>query len=123
MDKNQVKQLLNQPLDAEHIREGTYVSFITDFYTRNNSVMIWWVWGNALAFLALMIASAILFFLTSSTRYQIVCATLFLTGVQVIILTKIVYFLTVLRNRILRDMKRLELCVAESSETRKAERE
>ena len=123
MDKNQAKQLLSQPLDAEHIREGTYVSLITDFYTRNNSAMIWWVWGNALVFLALMIASAILFFLTSSTRYQIVWATLFLTSVQVIVLTKIVYFLTVLRNRTLRDMKRLELCVAQSSETRNAEQE
>jgi len=123
MDKNQMNQILNQPLDAERIREGTYVSLITDFYTRNNSSIIWWVWGNALVFLGLMTASAILFFLTSSTQFHILYATLFLTGVQVIILTKIVYFLSVLRNRTLRDMKRLELGMAEMNETRKAEQE
>ena len=118
--QNQMNQHLSQPLDAESIRQGTYVSFITDFYTRNNSAMIWWVWGNALVFLGLMIASAILFFLAGSTRYQILYATLFLTGVQVIVLTKIVYFLVVIRNRTLRDLKRLELCVAEGNEVRKA---
>ena len=123
MDKSQLNQLLNQPLDAEHIREGTYVSFITNFYTRNNRAMIWWVWGNALFFLGLMIASALLFFLTSSTQFHILYATLFLTGVQVIILTKIVYFLAVLRNRILRDVKRLELCMAEKNESRNAEQQ
>ena len=121
MDKNQMNQHLNQPLDAESIRQGTYVSFITDFYTRNNSAMIWWVWGNALAFFGLMVASAVLFFLASSTRYQILYATLFLTGAQVIVLTKIVYFLVVMRNRTLRDLKRLELCVAEANEVRKTE--
>ena len=120
MDKNQMNQILNQPLDAERIREGTYVSLITDFYTRNNSALIWWVWGNALVFLGLMIASAVLFFLSSSTQFHILYATLFLTGVQVVILTKIVYFLSVLRNRTLRDMKRLELGMAEMNETRKA---
>lgn len=123
MDKNQMNQILNQPLDAERIREGTYVSLITDFYTRNNSAVIWWVWGNALAFLALMIVSAVLFFLAGSTRYQILYATLFLTGMQVIVLTKIVYFLSVLRNRTLRDMKRLELSLAEMNETRRPERD
>lgn len=117
MNETQVNQFLNQPLDAEHIREGTYVSLITDFYTRNNGAMIWWVWGNALFFLGLMIASAILFFLTSSTRFHILYATLFLTGVQVIVLTKIVYFLAVLRNRTLRDLKRLELKMAEKNES------
>ena len=123
MDKSQLNQLLSQPLDAEHIREGTYVSLITDFYTRNNRTMIWWVWGNALFFLGLMIASALLFFLTSSTQFHILYVTLFLTGVQVIILTKIVYFLAVLRNRILRDVKRLELCMAERNERRNAEQQ
>jgi len=123
MDKNQMNQLLNQPLDAEHIREGTYVSFITDFYTRNNSTIIWWVWIHALFFLGLMIASAILFFRTSSTQFHILYAALFLTSVQVLILTKIVYFLSVLRNRTLRDMKRLELGMAEMSETLKAEQD
>jgi len=120
MNENQVNQFLNQPLDAEHIREGTYVSLITDFYTRNNGAMIWWVWGNALVFFILMVASAILFFLTSNTQFHILFATLFLASVQVIVLTKIVYFLAVLRNRTLRDLKRLELSMAETNERRNA---
>ena len=119
MDKSQMNQILNQPLDAEHIREGTYVSFFTDFYTRNNSTIMWWVWIHALFYIGLMIASAILFFQTSSTQFHILYAALFLTGVQVIVLTKIVYFLAVLRNRTLRDLKRLELGMAEMNETLK----
>lgn len=63
----------------------------------------------------------ILFLLTSSTQFHILFATLFLTGVQVIILTKIVYFLAVLRNRTLRDLKRLELSMAETNERRNTE--
>ena len=117
MDKKQMNQLLSQPLDAERIREGTYVSLITDFYTRNNSAVIWWVWGNALFFLGVMIVSAILFFLTSSTQFHVLYGVLFLTGVQVIVLTKMVYFLAVLRNRTIRDLKRLELGMAEMKES------
>ena len=120
MDKNQMNQILSQPLDAEHIREGTYLSFITDFYTRNNSAMIWWVWSTALFFVGLMIVSAILFFLTGSTQYHVLYAALFVTSVQVIVLTKVVYFLCVMRHRTMRDMKRLELGMAEMNETLKA---
>jgi len=120
MDKNQMNQILNQPLDAERIREGTYLSFITDFYTRNNSAMIWWVWSTALFFVALMVVSAVLFFLTSSTQYHILYAALFVASVQVIVLTKVVYFLCVMRHRTTRDLKRLELGMAEMHETLKA---
>jgi phosphatidylglycerophosphate synthase len=119
MDKNQMKQIIDQPLDPEHIREGTYFSMFSDFYTRNNRVVIFWVWGNALVFLTLLVVTAILFFLTNNTQYHILYAALFICSVQVIILTKIVYFLAVIRNRTLRDVKRLELCIAEMNETLK----
>jgi len=116
MDKKQMKQIIDQPLDPEHIREGTYFSFFSDFYTRNNRVVILWVWGNALFFLALLVVSAILFFQTNNTQYHILYAALFICSVQVLILTKIVYYLAVIRNRTLRDIKRLELCMAEMNE-------
>jgi phosphatidylglycerophosphate synthase len=119
MDKNQMKQIIDQPLDPEHIREGTYFSMFSDFYTRNNRVVIFWVWGNALVFLTLLVVTAILFFLTNNTQYHILYAALFICSVQVIILTKIVYFLAVIRNRTLRDVKRLELGIAEMNETLK----
>lgn len=112
-----MKQIIDQPLDPEHIREGTYFSMFSDFYTRNNRVVILWVWGNALVFLTLLVVSAILFFLTNNTQYHILYAALFICSVQVIILTKIVYFLAVIRNRTLRDVKRLELRIAEMNET------
>ena len=116
MDKKQMKQIIDQPLDPEHIREGTYFSFFSDFYTRNNRVVILFVWGNALFFLALLVVSAILFFQTNNTQYHILYAALFICSVQVLILTKIVYYLAVIRNRTLRDIKRLELCMAEMNE-------
>ncbi len=111
-----MKQIIDQPLDSEHIREGTYFSFFSDFYTRNNRVVIIWVWCTALFFLALLVVSAILFFQTNNPQYHILYATLFICSVQVLILTKIVYYLAVIRNRTLRDIKRLELCMAEMNE-------
>jgi len=119
MDKDQMKRIVDQPLDPEHIREGTYFSFFSDFYTRNNRVVILWVWGTALFFLAVLVVSAILFFLTDDTQYHILYAALAICSVQFIVLTKIVYFLAVIRNRTLRDVKRLELCMAEMNETLK----
>jgi len=119
MDKDQMKQIIDQPLDPEHIREGTYVSFFSDFYTRNNRVVIVWVWCNAFFNLALAIVSAILFFKTNNPQYHILYATLFICSVQVLVLTKVVYYLAVIRNRTLRDIKRLELSMAEMNETLK----
>ncbi len=119
MDKNRMKQIIDQPLDPEHIREGTYFSFFSDFYTRNNRTVIVWVWCNALFFLALSIVSAILFFQTNNPQDHILYAVLFICGVQVLILTKIVYYLAVIRNRTLRDIKRLELRMEEMNETLK----
>lgn len=116
MDKNQMKQIIDQPLDPEHIREGTYFSFFSDFYTRNNRVVIIWVWCTAFFFLALLVVSVILFFQTNNTQYHILYAAIFICSVQVLILTKIVYYLAVIRNRTLRDIKRLELCMAEMNE-------
>ena len=61
-----------------------------------------------------------LFFQTDNTQYHILYATLFLCSAQVLILTKVVYYLAVIRNRTLRDLKRLELCMAEMNETLKS---
>ena len=61
----------------------------------------------------------VLFFKSVQTKFQIMYATLFLFCSQGIMFTKVVSWQTMHRNRITREIKRLELRIAELHETMK----
>ena len=115
MNEQQIKTIIDSP-EEFNSEEDSLRSMLCDFYNRGNRLTIIWVWGYSLMFLAITIISAVLFFKTDQTKFQIMYAAVFVCSTQVIIHAKIVYWQTMHRNRITREVKRLELRIAELAE-------
>jgi hypothetical protein len=78
------------------------------------------VWAHFLIFLALAIISGILFFRTERTDEQIMYASFFVCCIIIAYVIKVFAWLKVYENSIKRELKRLELRIAELSETVKS---
>ena len=115
MNDEQVKKMSEDTCDES--KEDTFCSMGRDLYNKKNLATLIWVWVNSLIFLAIAIFSAIQFFRTNQIKFQIMYAAIFICCIQVIILAKIVCWQTMHRNRITREIKRLELRIAELIET------
>ena len=107
----------HSPQQYDDSKEETICSMARDLYNKKNLATLIWVWGNSLVFLALAVFSSIQFFRTDQTKSQIMYAAIFICCIQIIILAKIVCWQTMHRNRIIREIKRLELRIAELDET------
>ena len=116
MNEEQIKKIIDSQngLDFEEVNLR---SMVWEFYNKKNRFTIIWVWGNSLVFLALTAFSTISFFKTEQTKFQIMYAAIFVCCIQAIILAKIVCWQTMHTNRITREIKRLELRIAELNET------
>ena len=115
MTDEQIKRILDEAQDYEDARENTFRSMLGDFYNRKmlSTAIFVWMWG--LAVVAGATYSAVQFFRNVETRDQIMYATIFICCVQFLSLTKIFAWQLIHRNGILREIKRLELRVAELS--------
>jgi len=114
MTDEQIRRILEEQ-DYESVRENTFRSMLGDFYNRKMlfTATFVWVWG--IAVVAGAVFCAIRFLNTSETRDQIMFAAIFICCVQFLALTKIFAWQLIHRNGILREIKRLELRVAELS--------
>ena len=117
MDKEQTKRIIDSPPKYDESKEDTFCTMVRDLYNKKNLATLIWVWGNSLVFLALLVFSCIKFFQTDQTKFQIMYAAIFICCIQVIILAKIVCWQTMQRNRITREIKKLEPRIAKLDET------
>jgi len=115
MTDEQIKRILDDAQVYEDARENTFRSMLGDFYNRKmiSTIVFVWVWG--IAVVAGAAYSAVQFFRNVETRDQIMYAGIFICCVQFLALTKIFAWQLIHRNGILREIKRLELRVAELS--------
>lgn len=113
MTDEQIRKILED--DYEDARENTFRSMLGDFYNRKMlfTATFVWVWG--LAVIVGATYCAVRFFDAEQTRAEIMYAGLFVCCVQFLALTKIFAWQLIHRNGILREIKRLELRVAELS--------
>jgi hypothetical protein len=118
MNNEQIKRIIDDSYDES--KEEGLRSIARDFYSRQHvsSVIAVWLIGGAHA--ALAIYSALQFFRTDQTKWQIMYAALFLVGVHGIDLMKNFAWQMAHRRNIKRELKRLELRVAELNETLRA---
>ena len=114
MDEKEIRKIIEDNYDDS--RENTIWSMTGDFYSRKMLSMVILVWGMAIIFMAVAIFSGIMFFRTGEIQYQIMYAVIFLTCVQWIGLIKIFAWQLIHRNGIKREIKRLELRIAELNE-------
>lgn len=106
MSDEHIKKMLED--NSDDPKEDTFCSMARDLYNKKNLATLVWVWGNGLIFLALAVFSSIKFFKTDQTQYQIMYAAIFICCFQVLILTKIVCWQTMHKNRLTREIKELK---------------
>jgi len=115
MNDEQIYKIIDDTYDES--RENMIGSMLGDFYNRKMLSMIIFLWAWALLFVAGAVYSAVLFFKNVETQSQIMYAVIFLTCCQFLGLMKIFAWQMIHRNGLKREIKRLELRIAELTET------
>ena len=115
MNDEQIKKMIEDTYETS--KEDTLRSMLKDFYNRKMLSSIILLWAYFLIFLALAIFSGIKFFKTDQTQYQMMYAAIFVCCVQFFALIKIFAWQMIHRNRITREIKRLEIRIAELDQT------
>lgn len=114
MDEEQIKKIIEDTYDES--KEDSIMSMARDFYSRKmwSTAVLVRVW--AIIFFAGAVYSAIQFFETDETQLQIMYAAIFVPCVLAIGFMKVFAWEMLHRNSIKREIKRLELRIAELAE-------
>jgi hypothetical protein len=115
MNDEQIKKIIDSPEEYNDTKEETYISYARDFFKNSQQWAIILVFVHFFFFLALAILSGILFLISETTKYQIMYAALFVVLFLIAYLIKIFAWVWGSRNIISREIKRLELRIAELS--------
>lgn len=110
----QIKRIIEDNYDDS--RQEGLTSMIRDFYNRKMLSTVVFVWFFGIVFMAGAIYSGIIFFRTDEVKYQIEYAVIFMICLQWIGSLKIFAWQVIHRNSIKREIKRLELTIAELSQ-------
>ena len=115
MNEEEIKKIINGTYDDS--KEDTIRSIVSDFYSRKllSTAILVWIW--AVIFFGGAVYSAIKFFEVDDTKSQIMYAAIFVPCVLAIGFMKVFAWGMVHRHSIKREIKRLELRIAELSET------
>jgi hypothetical protein len=111
----QIKKIIEDNYDDS--RQDGLTSMIRDFYNRKMLSMVVLVWSLGIIFMAGAVFSGIEFFRTDEIRYQIMYAVIFMICLQWVGSIKIFAWQVIHRNSIKREIKRLELSIAELNQT------
>ena len=115
MNDEQTKKIIEDT--CVESKEDTFCTMARDLYNKKNLATLIWVWGNSLVFLALAIFSCIKFFQAEQSKYQIMYAAIFICCSLSVGFCKAIAFVMVTRHNIKREIKRLEIRIAELNET------
>lgn len=117
MSNEQIRKIIEDSYDDS--KEETLRQIGRDFYSKRfrSAAILSWAWS--IVFIAMAAYSAVQFFNADQTREQIMYAALFTLGAQGVGLMKVLAWGMLHRYSTRRDLKRLELSVAELSETLK----
>ena len=120
MNEEEIKKIIDRPEEYNDTKEESYISYARDFFKNSQRWAIILVFVHFFFFLALAIISGILFLISGTTKYQIMYAALFVVFILIGYLIKIFGWVWGSRNIISREIKRLELRIAELNETIKS---
>jgi hypothetical protein len=118
MSNEQIRKTIEGSYDES--KEECLRSIVRDFYSRRLRSSAILVWIVAIVFIGLAVYSAVQFFKADQTKWQIMYAALFLVGVHEFDVIRIFAWQMVHRHSLKRHLKRLEVGVAELSETLKS---
>ncbi len=117
MDREQLKHIIDSPLEYDETKEDSLLSMTGQLYSAQMlpSMLVHLVYS--LPFIAGAIYCGIRFFKTDQMQFQIMYATIFACCIQFMIFSKNKYWQMLHRHNINREIKRLELRIAELNRT------
>ena len=95
----------------------TFRQMLADTFKSQPRWMSVMAWTYILLFTAVMVVAAVQFFGADAVRGQILWATIFLVSGMTVMMLKMWFWMIMNRNRIIREVKRLELRIAELTDT------
>ena len=120
MEDEQIKKIIDSTEPYDQKKEDGLMVMVGDFYTRKMLSTVILVWSMGLIFMAGAVYCGIKFFKTSEIQYQIMYAVIFLTCIQWVSAIKVFAWQMIHRKNIKREIKRLELRIAELTEVIKS---
>ncbi len=123
MDKEQVKQIIDNPPEYDELKEESYISWVKSMCENSQRWAIILVFVHFFFFIALAIVCGILFLTTDTTKYQIMYAAFFVCCILIGYLIKVFGWVMGTSNRIKRGINGLELRIVELIETVKNQQE
>ena len=117
MDKEQIKKIIDSPPEYDESKEVTMRSWLRDCWSKRMRLVLIYVNVGYLILLAVGIFCAIKFFRTGQTSYQIMYSAIFVCCSQWLGFMSVFGWVMMQRPSISREIKRLELRIAELDET------
>ena len=117
MDDEQIRKIIDSPEEYDELREESYLSWARFWFEHSQRWAVILVFVHFFSFLALAIVCGILFFVTETTKYQIMYAAFFVCCILIGYLIKVFGWVMVARNSLRRDIRKLELRITELDET------
>jgi len=117
MDKEQIKKIIDSPPEYDESKEDTLLSMVGQLYSRKMLPSMIVHFAYSLPFFVGAVFCGIEFFKTGQTQFQVMYAAIFVCCIQGVIFSKVKYWQMLHKNNISREIKRLELRIAELSET------
>ena len=105
MDQEQIKKIIEDTYDDS--KEDNLLSMVGQLYSRKMFS----------SFIVLAVFCGIKFFQTQQVQYQIMYAAIFVCCIQFVTLRKNIYWQMLHKNSVSREIKRLEIRIAELNET------
>ncbi len=115
MNEEQIKKIIEGTYDES--KEDTLLSMVGQLYSKKMLPSFIVHAAYSLPFLVGAVFCGIKFFRTDQIQFQIMHAAIFICCVQGIIFSKVKYWQMLHKNNISREIKRLELQIAELNET------
>jgi hypothetical protein len=115
MNEEEIKKIIEDIYDDS--KEDSYRSMVRDFFSEKMRWVMIAVWVWFFIFMVPIIISVILFFMTNQTKFQIMYATIFVCCTLSIGFLKVLAWVMLQRHSIKREIKRLELRIAELTQT------
>ena len=115
MNDEQIKKIIENTYDDS--KEDSLFSMVGQLYSRRMFSSFIVHGAYSLPFIAGAVFCGIKFFDTQEVRYHIMFAAIFVCCIQFVVLRKNIYWQTLHKINISREIKRLELRIAELNET------
>lgn len=116
MDKEQIKKIIDGSLEYDENEEDTLRSMVREFYSKRMRWVAINIWAWFIIFLIPLILSVVKFFGAEQTKFQIMYAAIFVCCVASIGFIKVLGWVMLSKHLIGREIKRLELRIAELTE-------